>query len=81
MPNVLIKRLGPYNREANPELICEYCREYRNEEDLDFTTAVFRSLKNEEDIVVATLNICKSCVNGFINNTTLNKIRDTFSIK
>ena len=76
MPDVMIKKLGPYNKENNPELICEVCRKHRNEEELNYSLMVYPHPDDETYIVDLYLNLCKVCLNDFIGNATINRVTD-----
>jgi len=81
MPEVMIRKLGPFNKETNPELICETCRQYKEEEELDFTALIFPHPEDDTKMVSIALNVCKTCINEFIVNSPMNRVKDTFSVE
>lgn len=76
MPKAVIKILGPYSEENNPELICEMCKEDKTEEALQLVAIGFESPKTEEGIAVAVMNLCDKCFKTIIKNGPVNMIQD-----
>lgn len=79
MPAVLITKLGPYNEEKNPELICEVCKCNRKEEELNFNRLIFEHPDDPQYIVDIALNLCVYCEENFVGNATMNRVHDTFN--
>jgi len=75
MPEVLLKKLGPFNKKVNPELFCEMCDQCKKEEELTCIALVLPPPSKE----AVVMNVCEVCINDCINDSTMNRIKDTFS--
>jgi len=78
MPTAILKVIGPYDEECNGELICEMCDEYTDEERLEYVLLAFKHPEDEKALVASYMNMCFKCKDNIINNSTMNRIKDTF---